>query len=451
MKGYKKRTTEGMEPTAVYTADGKTFDAEVENPLSGRPFRPEITSVLDVATRKCVGWSAALSENASGVTEALRVAVENGGIPAIWYTDNGSGFDNKTFDDPLTGILARMGTENMDSLPDRSHSRGVIERFQAIWNDAARGLPSYYGHDMDPDALKMVFRKSRKDIKEFGRSRLIPPWDLFLKGCELVVERYNNTPHRGLPTYRHPETGSKTHMTPNEVWAAWEAKGWQPVRPEEGQLDDLVRPSVMRTASRGLIKLFGNEYYAADLERYHGEEVIVAYDPKDAAKIWVREFVKGREAYSAGKLICVAEWNAHATRYVPVAVEEQAKEKRAASALKRLESHADDVRAELRGSGKVIDVEPVFLTEEEKALAAAMKEKIESRPEALQVVLQNGRPAFADDKSCALWLAANPEEITSEDRSWLRDVLKNRAFRMLLQAASVDVGTLEALARAKVA
>ena len=40
------RTTDDLFPTCVYSADGHTFDAEVEHPIHGQPFRPEITSVM---------------------------------------------------------------------------------------------------------------------------------------------------------------------------------------------------------------------------------------------------------------------------------------------------------------------------------------------------------------------------------------------------------------------
>ncbi|MDZ7823014.1 MAG: hypothetical protein U5K75_02515 [Ahrensia sp.] len=42
---YVVRDTSGLMPTSVYTADGKIFDAEVQHPNHGRPFRPEITSI----------------------------------------------------------------------------------------------------------------------------------------------------------------------------------------------------------------------------------------------------------------------------------------------------------------------------------------------------------------------------------------------------------------------
>ena len=46
-----RRDTSLLLPTDVYTADGHCFDAEVAHPMHGKPFRPEITSIIDVATR----------------------------------------------------------------------------------------------------------------------------------------------------------------------------------------------------------------------------------------------------------------------------------------------------------------------------------------------------------------------------------------------------------------
>ena len=61
---HKRRDFLHLKPAAIYTGDGHTFDAEVLNPLSGLPFRPEITTVLDVGTRRCMGWSVGLAGRA---------------------------------------------------------------------------------------------------------------------------------------------------------------------------------------------------------------------------------------------------------------------------------------------------------------------------------------------------------------------------------------------------
>lgn len=75
-QAYVTRSTGDLLPTCVYTSDGKTFDAEIQHPIHKRPFRPEITAVVDVATRKCVGFSVGLAENAEGVVDALRHSCE---------------------------------------------------------------------------------------------------------------------------------------------------------------------------------------------------------------------------------------------------------------------------------------------------------------------------------------------------------------------------------------
>ena len=67
---FVRRDSAHMWPADCYTADGHTFDAEVAHPKHGRPFRPELTSVLDIATRKCVGWSAGLAESTWAVLDA---------------------------------------------------------------------------------------------------------------------------------------------------------------------------------------------------------------------------------------------------------------------------------------------------------------------------------------------------------------------------------------------
>lgn len=65
LQPFRRRTTKNMFPGDVYTADGHKFDAEVINPITGKPYRPEITTVLDVATRRVVGISVGEAESAT--------------------------------------------------------------------------------------------------------------------------------------------------------------------------------------------------------------------------------------------------------------------------------------------------------------------------------------------------------------------------------------------------
>lgn len=55
IRAYVKRDTSKMWPGDAYTADGHTLDAEVAHPAHGRAFRPELTTVIDIATRRAIG------------------------------------------------------------------------------------------------------------------------------------------------------------------------------------------------------------------------------------------------------------------------------------------------------------------------------------------------------------------------------------------------------------
>ena len=81
LRPYQRRNTSELWPGDVYTADGTTFDAEVLHPGNGQPFKPEVTAVLDVATRRCVGLSIALAESRFHGTGRLRMACCFGGHP----------------------------------------------------------------------------------------------------------------------------------------------------------------------------------------------------------------------------------------------------------------------------------------------------------------------------------------------------------------------------------
>ena len=363
---YVSRSTEGLEPTTIYTADGKTFDAEVQHPRSGKPFRPEITTVIDVVTRKVVGWSVALDETAEAVADAVRHSVERCGVPAIFYSDRGKGYKNKRISMTTLSLCSRLGISATQSLPYNSQARGVIERAHGtIWHRLSKEYPSYMGKDMDKEAAKQVFRDSRKALaiiegkkqvvdpktqakSQVTYSKLIVGWQQFLDDVAAAVAAYNDTRHTGLGRIRDPENGRMRYPSPNELWAQFEATGFEPFYLDEGEGDDLFRPYEKRRTRRGLIELHTNEYFSLDLEPFHGKDVLVGFDIHDAAKVWVREIaiLDGKE--EPGRLICVAAFAGNKQRYVPVSYQQKAEEKRLAGRLKRNNNRTDAIEAEAR-------------------------------------------------------------------------------------------------------
>lgn len=378
IKPYIKRDTSGMMPGDCYIADGHTFDSwDIAHPATGKTFRPEITSIADVCSRKLVGFSVDLAESTWAVADALRNAVELNGIPAIFYHDKGKGYENEVMQGPVLGLLARLRITDAKSRAYNSQARGQIEKkHRDIWIRAAKMRPGYIGKDMDREAGQRVFKLLKKDIKETGTSRMLMPFFDFVKWLEAEAEAYNNRPHRSLRKKRDEATGKMRHMSPNEFEATFITQGWKPVMMSPEEVHDAFRPHKVVKVNRGQVTLFTNTYFAKELEHYHGEEVMVGYDIHDASKVWIKD--------GEGRFVCEALFEGNKRAYFPVSFIEQAKDRREDGRLKRLEVKIDAIKEERKGT-KAIEAVPerVELTEEqfeksEKVLVMAQKKT--SRP-----------------------------------------------------------------------
>ncbi|QCI65663.1 Mu transposase C-terminal domain-containing protein [Phreatobacter stygius] len=447
---YTARDFEDLLPTSVYVADGKTFDAEVSHPIHGGPFRPELTTIIDAGTRRVVGWSAALDENTFGVVDALRRACAGAGVPAIFYTDRGPGYRNKAMDAPLTGFMARAGITPMRALPYNSQAKGVVERLNQIYTGAAKRLPTYIGRDMDKEAKLLVFKTTRRDLAITGTSRLLPGWDAFLEHVEAEIADYNGRPHSGLPRIRDPQIARTRHMTPNEMWAA-KVEGFEPIIPDQAELDDMFRPYVLRRTRRALVEWLGNSYFAPALEPLDGQDVVIGYDIRDASRVWVRTIEEIDGERVPGRLIAVATFEGHKTRYVPVSYEQAAMEKRHQARRARLERKIDAVDRELSPAA-ILDMRPAApmptLADRDGALVNVGAVELAASPEPVQKIVSiNGRPLFPDDVAFARWVAENPSRVTEVDREYLRDLILTHSTNELLRMSGLDLVRLRSIAR----
>jgi putative transposase len=458
---YVVRKTDDLLPTSVYTADGKTFDAEVQHPIHGRPYKPEITSILDVYSRKCVGWSVGLAENSQDVREALRHACEQHGIPAIFYVDRGKGFKNNSLDNKLTGFCARLGITKMHSLPYNSQARGIIERFNgSVHNPLAKQFDSYLGADMDRQAAQKFHKQSRKDLKEFGTSNVLPTIAEFVEALQAKIDKYNASNHRGLE-YRD-NAGRKHEITPDQMWQRAVDKGFEPVGilPHEG--DDLFRPTEKRMTRRGMVSFINQDYFDHALVPYDGTYVLVGYDFHDGSKVWCREIetINGEE--EPGRLICVARFEANATAYIPASMAQRASENRAKSRERRLQVHLDEVHAEANPNRFLEQSaqEPISIDMGQPprptpvTIEAVVDEK--SDPSRLissatatnsKIKIVGDRPTFDDDHSYAAWCCENPEKLLEKDRSLLQQLVRSSSDREYLRINGVDLEAVEKLVR----
>jgi putative transposase len=363
LKPFRRRDTTDMYPGDAYTADGHCFDGEVAHPYHGRPFRPEVTPILDVATRKTVGWSVDLAESGLAVLDALRGACENYGPPAIFYTDNGSGYKNQMMTASGTGILSRLGITSEYSRPRNPQAHGLSERgHQTILIKAAKQLCTYIGSQMDGAAARIVYKETRKAAKQGNSSPLLIEWDAFVAFINAAIKTYNNTPHRGLPALRDPISKKRINMTPNQAWETGLQRMQRELPQNEwllpaNELPDLYHPAVERTVIRGEIQ-FGTltnglpkRYFSRDLENWNGHRVQVAYCPNDARKVWVRDLEHHR-------LLAVAELGGNSSEYFAESKREEARIKRGKGRLKRLELQAEEARLEMHGPAPIVIEHP---------------------------------------------------------------------------------------------
>ncbi|MGE4337616.1 MAG: Mu transposase C-terminal domain-containing protein [Pigmentiphaga sp.] len=424
LKGYRKRTTDELLPCDVYQCDGHSFKARIAHPIHGKPFHPEVCAVIDAATRAVVGWSAGLSESNQTVADALRhgcmidETLPMGGVPAIFYTDPGSGNLANVNADPILGRYARLGITFKTGIVGNSQARGLVERLQqTLWIKAAKQLPTYTGQDMDHTVEYKTTRLVDAQVKKTGSSEKLTSWPQFLDFCRQAVERYNHSPHSSLEKFEDAE-GRRRHMTPAEAWAMHLAKGFVPPTLGQMELDDCFRPRVKVRTNRGLVRALGNSYYNGELEHHGGEVVWVEYEVQDGSKVWVRD--------QEERLICIARFEANASRMFPESAVDVARDERAKRRLALVERKAQEIREERQG---VVEIGPS--AEVIEATRAEFQQQIESERNVFEL------PTSPDGRLrlCRELQRRRNEGYTlsSAEKEWLGDYMQSSDYRMIAE------------------
>lgn len=374
LKAFHRRTADMLWPNDVWIADGHTFDAEVMNPLTGQIFRPEVTMVIDWGTRRIVGFSVNLAESTIATLDTLRDGVSRVGMYKVLYVDNGSGFDNAV----VYEVNDRLGGTITHSLPYNSQGRGVIERpHKTILVRLSKTYDSYIGKDMDKEAATRVHRLSRQQLSMGLQPKQIPTFEAFFADLQDALDAYNHRPHRALPKIRDIETGKLRNQSPMESWKSALADGWEPLKAEAHVVEALVRPQVVRTTNRAEVRIFGGIYFLQALEGYHGQEVRVAYDFRDASRVWVHTL--------DGELIGEAVLGGNASPAMPQSLMDKATEKREKGQLARLVKKAKTVTGQ--------DVE-LHVVPKAAPSAELTEQQLEDAREYAALTLERQAPTF---------------------------------------------------------
>jgi len=343
---YVKRGTDDLWSNDVWTGDGHALKGKIAHPDHGRPFRPEVTLIVDVASRCVMGWSVSFSENTIAVCDALRHAVSRHGLPLIYYSDNGAGQTARAMDAPVGGMLARLGIRHEVGIPGNPQGRGLVERlWQTLTIPLARKLPTFHGAGADRDYLRRTSGEIEKDLRRYGKSAHLPSLGAFMAALEAVVEHYN----------QHHRHRALNGQTPAAAYAA-RLREEDRVTLSAEELLHLFRPHVERTAQRGTVSLWNNTYANRALMALDGQKVLVGYDLHDAGSVVVRRL--------NGEFVCTAEFNGNEKRYFATSLTDELRIQRVERRVKKLEKEAELARAELPGAepieGELIDAREVI-------------------------------------------------------------------------------------------
>ncbi|MVT28772.1 hypothetical protein GO496_10555 [Acidovorax citrulli] len=251
-------------------------------------------------------------------------------------------------DCPVDGFTKRLGIDHRTGIPGkpqaRDHRAFVADPRHQRRTQVRTG--SFQGSDVDgalSGRLRRNWRKSSAPcaVRRAGEvvrlSPGCPTWAQFIDEIERMVAEYNGQHrHRSLP--KRPDG---KHMTPDEAWAAKFDASLQH-KPTPGELRELFMPAVLRTAKRGQVTLWNQDYQAPELMRrdVDGREVSVRYDIHDP--MWVRI------CSLDGHFICDAQWQANRIDFpMPKAVVQIARERYVAATVKRREQQIDIALREL--------------------------------------------------------------------------------------------------------
>jgi transposase InsO family protein len=279
---------ESLISNQIWVSDHGQHDVWVRNDqFSGvsanAAVRPWLTAVIDMRCRKIVGTAWSGNPSSHTISSALRVAIENFGIPQTLVIDNGKDYEKIgriDFSPECSGVLVRLGIQPHYCLPRHPQSKlieswfgTVRKRFDCLW-------PSYCGSNPTdrPEQCTEALKEHQAFLKGKRKSSPLPLASEFIATARQWVEEYNS---------QHPHSGrGMKGRTPDEVFNELLLPGQRRLIESPEVLYALFWDRQRRRVSEGgCVQLHGERYEPADGESLAKlfleieRDVIVACDP----------------------------------------------------------------------------------------------------------------------------------------------------------------------------
>lgn len=311
---YIERDRTVLDVGEVYQGDGHTCDVYVAHPMTGMPWRPELTIFFDVRSGYCVGWGLSNAESANTTLLLMsKVLRDHNHVPNIWHVDPGTGYKNKMIGAPEIGFCDRIGSRLMLAISGNAKGKGFTERSFGIMEErCGKSFPTHCGHDRTDRFLSQLTKKvERGDIT-------LPTYAQYHDALASYYNDYNHTHQKNLGA------------PPAEIWAGLKRN---PVYLSMSQLDQPVGTRVVR---RCCVQHNNRRYQAPELAAYEGVEMQVQYSLDDDATVSIRD--------NKGRLICDASL-VEKQAWLPSDRKEEERLRRMKGQIKRQQKHIDEKKA----------------------------------------------------------------------------------------------------------
>ncbi|MGA2371362.1 MAG: DDE-type integrase/transposase/recombinase [Candidatus Korobacteraceae bacterium] len=279
---------DSLVPNQIWVSDHGQHDVWVRNDLfsgisANAAVRPWLTAMIDLRSRKIVGTAWSASPSSHTISSALRVAIENFGIPQALVIDNGRDYEKIgriDFSPECSGVLVRLGIQPHYCLPRHPQSKlieswfgTVRKRFDCLW-------PSYCGPAPQdrPEQCTDALKEHQGFLKGKRKSSPLPSASEFLSTARQWITEYNS---------QHPHSGrGMSGRTPDEVFNELLPPPQRRLTESPEVLYALFWDRQRRKVSEGgCVQLYGERYEPADGESLAKlfleieRNVLVACDP----------------------------------------------------------------------------------------------------------------------------------------------------------------------------
>ena len=275
-------------PNQIWVSDHGQHDVWVRNDLfsgvsNNAAVRPWLTAVIDMRSRKIVGTAWSASPSSHTISSALRVAIENFGIPQTLVIDNGKDYEkigHIDFSPECSGVLVRLGIRPHYCLPRHPQSKLIESWFGTVRKRLDCLWPSYCGPGPQdrPEQCTDALKEHQAFLKGKRKSSPLPLASEFLSTARQWITEYNS---------QHPHSGRGMRgRTPDEVFNELLPPGQRRLIESPEVLYALFWDRQRRKVSEGgCVQLYGERYEPADGESLAKlfleieRNVLVACDP----------------------------------------------------------------------------------------------------------------------------------------------------------------------------